>query len=112
MDLISSNNNQKSLLIGKILFISLSIYISIICLHLFIFCPLNNFFNWDEETWEDKDNEHYNFISIPKNINREIPIGKFHFGLDQSIIDYVEELPEDVFSILEKQFEYNQKMTK
>jgi hypothetical protein len=60
----------------------------------------------------DKSTEHYNFISIPKNINREIPIGKFHFGLDQSIIDYVEELPDDVFSILEKQFEYNQKLTK
>jgi hypothetical protein len=60
----------------------------------------------------DKSNEYYNFISIPKNINREIPIGKFHFGLDESIIDYVEEIPDDVFSILEKQFEYNQTMTK
>ena len=60
----------------------------------------------------DEQNDSYNFISIPKNINREIPIGKFHFGLDQSIIDYVEEIPDDVFSILEKQFEFNQKLTK
>jgi hypothetical protein len=57
-------------------------------------------------------NDSYNFISIPKNINRQIPIGKFQFGLDESIVEYVEEIPDDVFSILEKQFEFNQKIDK
>lgn len=60
----------------------------------------------------EQHNDSYNFISIPKNINREIPIGKFHFGLDESIVEHVEEIPDDVFSILEKQFEFNQKIDK
>ncbi len=60
----------------------------------------------------NRNEESYNFISIPKNINRQIPIEKFHFGLDESIVESVEEIPDDVFSILEKQFEFNQNKDK
>lgn len=60
----------------------------------------------------EESNDSYNFISIPKNINRQIPIEKFHFGLDESIVEHVEEIQDDVFSILEKQFEFNQNKDK
>jgi hypothetical protein len=60
----------------------------------------------------EERNDSYNFISIPKNINRSIPVGKFEIGLDQSIVEHVEEIPDDVFSILEKQFEFNQNLDK
>jgi hypothetical protein len=60
----------------------------------------------------DKNEDSYNFISIPKNINRSIPVGKFEIGIVQSIVEHVEEIPDDVFSILEKQFEFNQNLDK
>jgi hypothetical protein len=55
----------------------------------------------------EKTEDSYNFISIPKNINRHIPVNKFQIGLNESIVEHVEEIPDDVFSILEKQFEFN-----
>ena len=55
------------------------------------------------------DQVNLNFISIPKNINRNIPKEKFDFGMDNKIVEIVEKLPSDVYSILEKQFEYNRK---
>jgi hypothetical protein len=60
----------------------------------------------------NKLEDYYNFISIPKNINRKIPVNKFSLGIDQSILEHVEEIPDDVFSILEKQFEFNDKKDK
>jgi len=60
----------------------------------------------------DKSEEFFNFISIPKNINREIPINKFYLGLKESIVEHVEEIPDEIFSILEKQFEFNNKKDK
>jgi hypothetical protein len=47
------------------------------------------------------------FISIPKNINREVPREKFDFGLNSKIVEPVEKLPKGVFKILEKQYKYN-----
>lgn len=55
----------------------------------------------------NESEDYYNFISIPKNINRKIPVNKFLLGIDQSILEHVEEIPDDIYSLLEKQFEFN-----
>jgi hypothetical protein len=59
-----------------------------------------------------KDKENYCFLSIPKNINRKIPIDKFDFGIEHKIMEFVRKLPSNVYNICYKQFEYNEKHTK
>jgi hypothetical protein len=54
----------------------------------------------------------YRFISIPKNVNRNVPKEKFEYGLDSKIVEFVEKIPNKVFKILEKQFEFNDKNSK
>jgi hypothetical protein len=51
--------------------------------------------------------EEYEFISIPKNINRYIPKDKFDVGLEYKILDYVGPIEPNVFELLQKQFEFN-----
>jgi hypothetical protein len=55
----------------------------------------------------DKQQEDYEFISIPKNINRYIPKDKFDVGLEYKILDYVGPVDIKVFELLQKQFEFN-----
>lgn len=59
---------------------------------------------------QDKDN--YFFLSIPKNINRKIPIDKFNFAIENKIAEFAHKLPQDVYKLCYKQFEYNEKNTK
>jgi len=47
------------------------------------------------------------FLSVPKNINRDIPIDSFNLAKDNNIIEYVELLPVDVIDISIKQYEKN-----
>lgn len=54
-----------------------------------------------------KDQDNYFFLSIPKNVNRTIPIDKFHFGVDNKIAEYVDTLPKKVYNTCFKQYEYN-----
>jgi hypothetical protein len=54
----------------------------------------------------------YCFISIPKNVNREVPKDKFVLGLNSQIIDYVGQIDSDVLHLLEKQFVFNKQMNK
>lgn len=58
------------------------------------------------------DKNNYHFLSIPKNINRTVPIDKFEYALEHKIAEFVIELPRKVYNICLKQFEYNQKNTK
>jgi hypothetical protein len=57
----------------------------------------------------DEDKENYNFISLPKNINRTIPKKDFLYGVKKKILDLVEVLPEDIYNVLEAQYTYNEK---
>lgn len=59
-----------------------------------------------------KDKESYFFLSIPKNINRTVPIDKFHFAIDNKIAEFVDVLPKQVFNICFKQLEYNNSKSK
>jgi hypothetical protein len=60
---------------------------------------------------ENKQDD-YCFISIPKNVNREVPKDKFVLGLNSQIIDYVGQIDSDVLDLLEKQFVFNKQMNK
>ena len=54
-----------------------------------------------------KDTDNYHFLSIPKNINRTIPIEKFDYALNNKIAELAHKLPGDVYKVCYKQFEYN-----
>jgi hypothetical protein len=56
-----------------------------------------------------QDEENYYFLSIPKNINRKIPKERFDYGIQEKIIEYVKDLPSDVYKICYKQHDYNEK---
>jgi len=53
--------------------------------------------------------ESYSFISLPKLINREIPIDKFNWAIEHKIIEFVQVLPKKVYDICYKQYFYNLK---
>ena len=55
-----------------------------------------------------KDVENYYFLSIPKNINRVIPIDRFDFAIEHKIAEYAHKLPGNVYKICYKQYEYNE----
>ena len=50
----------------------------------------------------------YLFLSIPNNINREVPKDKFEFAMNYDILDYIGDLPKDIFKTVKAQFEYNE----
>jgi hypothetical protein len=54
------------------------------------------------------NDEHHKFLSIPKNINREVPKEKFEFGLEADIIEHVECIPRSIFKIIKAQFYSNE----
>jgi hypothetical protein len=54
----------------------------------------------------------YGFISIPKNINREVPKDKFDYGLSTNIVEFVEKIQSKAFNLLKKQYEFNTKNSK
>jgi len=52
---------------------------------------------------ESKPNS-YNFLSLPKLIKRSIPPEKFEIGINDNILDIVEELPDDIYDFLVSQY--------
>lgn len=50
----------------------------------------------------------YWFLSIPSNNNQEVPKDKFEFGMNNDILDYIGDLPKDIFKTVKSQFEYNE----
>lgn len=56
-----------------------------------------------------KKKDEYSFISIPKNINRDVPIEKFELGLNEGIVDHVDQIDNKVCKLLFKQYEHNLK---
>lgn len=57
----------------------------------------------------EKRKDEYSFISIPKNINRTVPVDKFELGINEGIVDPVEQIDSKVCRLLFKQYEYNLK---
>lgn len=56
--------------------------------------------------------DEYEFISIPKNINRVVKIEDFRYGLENGILDVVGDMDSMVFELLQKQFDYNKENDK
>lgn len=56
----------------------------------------------------EKGSKNFNFLSVPKNINREASIEKLDFALSNDIIEYVEDIPTDMIAILKEQYKYNE----
>lgn len=55
----------------------------------------------------ESDDVDHKFISIPKNINREVPKDKFELGLNDGIVELVSQIPKDIYNLLEKQYHFN-----
>ncbi len=51
----------------------------------------------------------YRFLSLPKMIIREIPEENFEFAMKNNIMEFVEQLPRDVYRVVEAQFKLNLK---
>ena len=56
--------------------------------------------------------DQYDFLSIPKMINRSIPAEKFKLGLQDKIVEFVEIIPRSVYNICELQFKKNNNLSK
>lgn len=56
----------------------------------------------------NSDKTQHKFLSIPKNINREVPKEKFELGLQVGIIEHVECIPRSVFKLIKAQFYSNE----
>jgi hypothetical protein len=59
-----------------------------------------------------KTTETYDFLSIPKMVNRQIPHVKFEEGLKHNIVDIVEKIPERVLKVCELQYKKNSQSLK
>lgn len=55
---------------------------------------------------KDTDTEH-SFLSLPDMKIRNVPFEKFKFGLNEKIIDIVQKLPGDVYSVCVEQYNKN-----
>lgn len=51
----------------------------------------------------------HNFLSLPEMVNRRIPKDKFIFGMNEAIIEFVENVPKKYFGLIEAQFNKNEK---
>lgn len=57
----------------------------------------------------EKTKTEYCFLSIPKNVVRNIPKDKFTFAINEKIVEEVDKLPDGVYSILKAQYFYNKR---
>ena len=55
----------------------------------------------------DSDDTHYTFLSLPKMEERKVPFAKFTHAINNSILERVEKLPDDVANICEGQYIQN-----
>lgn len=55
----------------------------------------------------DEGNVH--FLSIPKMLNREVPVDKFKYAIDNNVIEYIERIPRNERDVCNSQYEANEK---
>ena len=55
-----------------------------------------------------QDAEHMHFLSIPKMLNREVPIEKFDYAIKTKVIEYIEKIPRNERSMCRIQYEANE----
>jgi len=54
-----------------------------------------------------RDEKSYEFLSTPKMVSRLVPIESFENGIKESIIEFIEVLPDDVYNVCLEQFNTN-----
>jgi predicted nuclease of restriction endonuclease-like (RecB) superfamily len=52
----------------------------------------------------EKADTNLRFLSLPKMLIREIPEENFEFAMKNNIMEFVEQLPRDVYQVVEAQF--------
>ena len=55
----------------------------------------------------ENKNTGYNFLSLPKNEYRYVPVEAFERGFKQKIITFVQVLPNNVFEVCKAQFNHS-----
>lgn len=55
----------------------------------------------------EKDAKNYNFLKVPDMVNMSIPKEKFDVGLENSIIEYIERVPNYVKKTSKLKFDLN-----
>ena len=49
------------------------------------------------------------FLSIPKMLNREVPLDKFKYALDNNVIEFIQMIPRNERLVCKSQYESNAK---
>jgi len=73
----------------------------------FLYAITGGFYLGELFVFIEKEDENFNFLSLPEMKIRTVPSDKFIFGLDNKIIDIVEKLPSHVYNTCVKQYQKN-----
>ena len=52
----------------------------------------------------ERDDDFFYFLSLPKMHIREVPVDKYHFAVDNKILDKVEKVPRGVWKVCKQQY--------
>ena len=52
--------------------------------------------------------DNYCFLSIPKMLNREVPVGKFEYAKKHKVIEFIEKIPRNESDMCELQYKQNE----
>ena len=55
------------------------------------------------------DEKNIHFLSIPKMLNREVPVDKFKYATDINVIEFIERIPRNERVMCNLQYEANEK---
>ena len=56
-----------------------------------------------------EDDENAYFLSIPKMLNREVPLSKLTYAIEKKVIEYVQRIPRNERVVCKAQYEANAK---
>jgi len=56
-----------------------------------------------------RDDTNIHFLSIPKLLNREVPVEKFEYATKNNVIEFVERIPRNERDVCKSQYEANEK---
>ena len=73
-----------------------------------IFAGLHGDYVGEMFIYIDKKDDNYLFLSVPKNINRIIPIKSFDSGMNLGILEFVEVTLKEIYDVAKAQFIYNE----
>lgn len=73
----------------------------------FLYAITGGFYLGELFVFIEKQDKDFNFLSLPEMKIRTVPCDKFSFGLDNKIIDVVEQLPKQIYNVCIKQYQKN-----